>query len=277
VSEGWPQLADFVRVVAGYGLSSTQQESAPQYSPDGTRIAFQSLRSGTQEIWVCRDGGTDLVRLTSFGGPLTGSPNWSPDGQQIVFDSRPEGHSHIYVIGLNGGQPRAVTHGDYNDIVPSWSRDGHWIYFGSNRSGSWQIWKVPAVGGQPQQVTKQGGFVGVESSDGKWLFYAKGDQPGIWQVPTQGGEEAQILKQPAVGDWGYWNVWKDSIYYLDTAGNTTVINAFNTTTRRTTRVYTLERTPPPFAGITVAPDGKSLIFTDLTEAGSHITLVENFR
>ncbi|MGZ4787556.1 MAG: LpqB family beta-propeller domain-containing protein, partial [Terriglobales bacterium] len=258
-------------------LSSTEQDSAPRYSPDGTKIAFQSWRSGTQEIWVCSSSGTDLVKLTSYGGPLTGSPSWSPDGQQIAFDSRPDGRSHIYVIGVNGGVARAMTNGEYNDIVPSWSQDGQWIYFGSNRSGGWEIWRVAASGGQPQQVTRQGGFVGLPSADGKWVYFAKSDQAGIWRVAASGGEQTRVMEEPALGNWASWTVSGKSIYYLHQSPNATSINVFHTDTGRTERIRTLDRSPATYSGSTVSPDGKSLVYTDLTEAGSHITLVQNFR
>jgi Tol biopolymer transport system component/DNA-binding winged helix-turn-helix (wHTH) protein len=257
-------------------LSGTQQDSAPQYSPDGSRIAFQSWRSGSQEIWTCLSDGSQLQKLSNFSGPLTGSPSWSPDGQQIVFDSRAGGHSHIYVVPLNGGTPRAVTEGSANDIVPSWSRDGKWLYFGSNRSGVWQIWRTPVLGGEPQQVTSGGGFVGVESTDGKWVFYTKSDTPGLWKIPVSGGPEVKVLDQPPVGFWGYWSLTANKLYFLNSSDGKWAIDALDLKTNRTERIHAVERVPPPFSGLSVSADGKALLHTDLTELGSHITLVENF-
>ena len=257
-------------------LSSTQRDSAPQISPDGGRIAFQSWRSGTQEIWVASRDGSGLTKLTSFERSLTGSPAWSPDGKQVAFDSRPDGHSHIFVISAQGGIPRQITHGDSNDIVPTWSPDGRWIYFGSNRGVEWQIWKVPSSGGEPQQVTQHGGFVATASPDGKYIYYARADAPGIWRIPVDGGTEKQIATQPQVGYWGYWTLGKQGLYYLNSKA---VPNTIDVATQdgKVLHVRKLEGTPPPFAGITVAPDGESLLYTDLTEVGSHLTLVENFR
>ena len=47
-------------------ISSTRMESGPQFSPDGTKIAFESTRSGAYEIWVCRSDGSSLMQLTHF-------------------------------------------------------------------------------------------------------------------------------------------------------------------------------------------------------------------
>ena len=79
-------------------ISSTRQQAAPSYSPDGSRIAFQSDRSGSWEIWTCARDGSDLAQLTHFAGALAGTPRWSPDGKQILFDSRDSGITQIYMV-----------------------------------------------------------------------------------------------------------------------------------------------------------------------------------
>src|SRR5437588_765962 len=193
---------------------STQEDNGPQYSPDGKKTVFASRRSGSFEIWLCDSDGSDARQLTNIGGPLTGTPRWSPDGRQIAFDSWIEGNADIYVINADGGKPRRLTYDADEDITPSWSRDGHWIYFGCTRSGSMQIWKVPAEGGPTVQVTKQGGFEGFESADGKYFYYAKGRaMPGIWRVPVAGGEEILVLGQHRAGLWRYWAVTGKGIYF----------------------------------------------------------------
>ena len=66
--------------------SSTELEWGPQFSPDGKRIAFESDRSGPQEIWVANPDGTHAIQLTHFGRH-SGSPSWSLDGRWISFDA----------------------------------------------------------------------------------------------------------------------------------------------------------------------------------------------
>src|SRR5262249_33989132 len=153
------------------------------------------------------------LQLLDRGAYLTGTPRWSPDGRWIAFDSRSndwgrEGNADIYLISAEGGQPRRLTTEPSEDVAPSWSRDGKWIYFGSTRSGSMQIWKVPVEGGQAAvQVTRQGGFEGFESKDGKLFYYAKGrNLPGIWQVAVGGGEEEFLFDNNKAGYWRLWTV-----------------------------------------------------------------------
>ena len=103
---------------------STRQDASPAVSPDGSRIAFASDRSGSFEIYLSGSDGSDPVQLTSMKAPDTGTPMWSPDGKQIAFDSRLEGHSDIFVISAQGGSPRRLTTEAYDNMLPSWSRDG---------------------------------------------------------------------------------------------------------------------------------------------------------
>lgn len=258
-------------------ISSTRMESGPQFSPDGSKIAFESTRSGAYEVWMCRSDGSDLTQLTHFNS-LTGTPRWSPDGQHIAFDSDAPGNTDIFVIDSVGGAPRNHTSEPSQEVVPSWSRDGHWIYFASDRTGSWQVWKMPSTGGPPVQVTRQGGFAALESPDGRFLYYAKGQEvPGLWRIPTTGGEEAEVISALKPGYWGYWAVVEDGIYYLDMAPKPG-INYFDITTLRSTRVFDLVNRPPWGApGLAISPDKKTILYTQMDALNSDIILVENFR
>ena len=60
--------------------NSTRIEGSARFSPDGSRIAFASFRSGAPEIWVAGRDGSGLQQVTTLGaaGVLVGG--WSPDG-----------------------------------------------------------------------------------------------------------------------------------------------------------------------------------------------------
>jgi Tol biopolymer transport system component/DNA-binding winged helix-turn-helix (wHTH) protein len=258
-------------------ISSTMMESGPQFSPDGTKIAFESTRSGAYEVWMCQSDASGLIQLTHLNS-VTGTPRWSPDGQQIAFDSGTGDNADIFVIDSHGGSPRRLTSEPSHEIVPSWSGDGRWIYFASNRTGGWQVWKMPSTGGPAVQVTRQGGFAVFESPDGRFLYYAKGlTVPGLWRIPTNGGEEIEVISSLEAGYWGYWVVVENGIYYLDTKAKPG-INFFDTATHRITRVFDLENAPARKApGLAVSPDKKTILYTQRDALNSDIILVENFR
>ncbi len=258
-------------------VSSTRAESGAQFSPDGSKIAFESTRSGAYEVWMCRSDGSGPIQLTHFN-TLTGTPRWSPDGQQIAFDSVAADNVDIFAVDSQGGSPRRLTSEPSIECVPSWSRNGQWIYFSSNRTGSWQVWKMPSTGGPAVQVTHQGGFAALESPDGRFLYYAKGlSVPGLWRIPTNGGEEIEVISSLEAGYWGYWAVVENGIYYLDTTAKPGIY-FFDIATHRITRVFDLENDPArKAAGLAVSPDKKTILYTQLDALNSDIILVENFR
>ncbi len=258
-------------------ISSTRMDSNPQFSPDGKRVAFESNRSGTTEVWVCDSEGSNAVKLTSFGGPLTGNPRWSPDGERIVFTSRLTGQLDIYLINARGGTPERLTHEPSNDNVPSWSRDESWVYFHSNRSGASQVWKVRTDGSGAVPVTRNGGFAALESPDGKFLYYSKGTArgPALWRVPVDGGEEVEVLE--GISDWSTFAPMDQGIYFIPrrepTAGAS--IQFLNFADGKIRTIAAIAK--PVFIGLTISPDGRSLLYTQIDQEGSDLMLVENFR
>lgn len=257
-------------------VSSTAQDSAPSISPDGAQFAFQSWRSGSRQIWVSSIDGHTLRQLTQLDGNLSGpgSPSWSPDGASILFDARIYGHAHIFVVPANGGSPKQITFGDVNDIVPRWSADGRSVYFRSNRGGRWQLWKLPLSGGVPQPVTSDDGIVAQESPDGKWLYFARGDENGIWRMPTAGGDAVRILDQPMNGYWAYWAVGRGGIYFLDQKQSTPWISVYDPATQKITGFIKLNRLPPTYSGLSMIRDGRDFLISDKFDAGSHITVAQ---
>jgi Tol biopolymer transport system component/DNA-binding winged helix-turn-helix (wHTH) protein len=259
-------------------FSSSAYNNGPQFSPDGAMVAFSSSRSGNNEIWTCAAVNcSEPQQLTSLKS-VSGTPRWSPDGKKIAFDSRPKGHSQVLVVNAEGGTPVAITDGVAEDKVPSWSSDGKFVYFLSNRDGSDEIWKVSASGGSPSQVTHNGGFAAFESADGRFLYYAKGDdQPGIWRIPSGGGDEVQILPRPSPQRWGDWALSDRGIYYADESGARPAIEFYSFSNRRTIRVAEVEGLPPfGDPGFTVSPDGKRIIFSQVDRSSVNLVLVEHF-
>jgi Tol biopolymer transport system component len=258
-------------------IPSTRSNYTPQFSPDGQSIAFQSNRSGTDEIWVCDRDGTNPIQLTRFSGPVVGSPRWSPDGKEIVFDVHRSNNGQIYVVSVEGGNPRRITSETSDEGLPTWSRDGEWIYFCSNRSGDQQLWKVPVQGGPAVQVTRHGGFTSFESADGKFLYYSKGPI-GVWRVPVDGGEETLILDTPAAGGWGAWAVVDDGIYFINNrVKGQYAVEFFNFATRQVTRIAAMENVNEFGSGLAISPDRQRILYTQQESLAGDIMLVENFR
>ena len=98
-------------------VSNPATESRPLYSPDGTRIAFVSTRTGIADLYVLnlRDGA--LKRLT-FDDARNELNAWSPDGKGLYYSSNRGDISNmndLYKIPVDGGTPIAVSADRYGD------------------------------------------------------------------------------------------------------------------------------------------------------------------
>ncbi len=143
--------SDARRLTSGGGLNVD-----PEWSKDGTRIAFFSDRGGPGEIWVMAADGSDVRRLTE-GPSLNASPSWSPDSARIAFHSErdfPGGYeSAIYVMNADGTDQRRLVDG--KGLSPAWSPDGRWIAYVSDRDGPWNLYAVRPDGSQLTRLTNE--------------------------------------------------------------------------------------------------------------------------
>ena len=265
-------VADGVTGAAVQLISSSQWERDPQYSPDGKRIAFVSFRSGDAEIWKCDSDGSNPVQLTSLGARIVGKPRWAPDGKSIGFSSLAEG----YVVDAEGGAPRRLTSDPVGN--PSWSRNGEWIYFGSDRNGYPQCFKMPAGGG-PAQVVTAGYGPRMESPDGKWFYFARARNQSVhsvWRMPVEGGseEDAELLLESLHDE--LYGVVEDGVYFVPPSkGADYSLHFLRFATGAVEPIHDFER--QPVGTMSVAPDGRSILFGQMEPMEADIMLVENFR
>jgi Tol biopolymer transport system component len=253
----------------------------PQFSPDGRKIAFQSGRSGYEEIWISNADGSDLAQATDLQR-FAGSPRWSPEGRYIAFDFRRHQHSEIDILDTVTGRIGTIAAFPTADnVIPSWSRDGHWVYFASNLRNGFQIWRVAINDGvaqpkSPIQITWNGGYTAFESMDGREVLYTKTNQPGIWATTLENGHERAVWRGPGPDYWSNWAVAKDGIFFLaPEAGAPPEIEFLELRTGRVWHIARLAK--PSFYGFTVSPDERSLIYSQFDRTERSILLARNFR
>jgi Tol biopolymer transport system component/DNA-binding winged helix-turn-helix (wHTH) protein len=259
-------------------IPSSRAQFDAQYSPDGKRIAFSSMRSGVQGVWISSDDGSNLVQISN-PHDQSGSPQWSPDGNKIAFDSRPSALDRweIYVADVAEGRPRKLTTNLSDVIRPHWSRDGRWIYFTSQESGSMGVYRCPASGGDAVELTKDiDGFGPQESFDGRTVYFAsRFSKPLLRKVslPALPGMSSEVEGLPRLSHAGLWTLSPGGIYFVP-AEEPRSLRYFDFATRQLRPIFDLDEYFG--SGLSVSPDGRWIIYSKVSDVKSDIMLVDHF-
>lgn len=149
-------------------------DNNPVWSPDGSRVAFFSRRSGPQNVWVKPvDGGTDERLRESAQNEVP--TDWSRDGRFILFT---EGLNDVWALPVDGaGDPIAVTHTNFIEDQGRFSPDGRSVAYQSNETGRNEIYVVPfPAPGVPLQMSTNGGVTPQWRDDGREILYLGEDR-----------------------------------------------------------------------------------------------------
>ncbi len=128
------------------------QSSAPDWSPDGSKILFTRNIMGYDEIFFMNSDGSYPQRLTNNQASDL-FPTWSPDGSKILFISDLDGDYEIYVMNSDGSNLKQLTKNNVVDWSPDWSADGSKIAFESFDKSDDEIYVMNADGRDPQRLT----------------------------------------------------------------------------------------------------------------------------
>ena len=149
----------------------------------GTRLLRQPDISETHitftygsDIWVTDLSGQNLKRITSTAA-IESFPHFSPDGKWIAFSSNRSGNTAVYVVSANGGTPKRLTWQPSAAQVRGWTNDGTEVLYASTRetapSSYNRLWTVPATGGPSTLLSKQWGYDGSYSTNGRYMAVDK--------------------------------------------------------------------------------------------------------
>ncbi len=143
----------------------------PRWSPDGSRIAFQSFRDGYYHIWAVNKDGSGLTQLT-FGVFDEREPEWSPDGKFLVFSSDRGGNYDIWKMDLSTREMIQLTTDPANDYFPAYASDGSKIAFVSERTSAPGIYILNTDGSQKLVVKNAAKLAGPSfNPDGTHIFF----------------------------------------------------------------------------------------------------------
>jgi Tol biopolymer transport system component len=256
--------------------NSAANDADSAFSPDGSKIAFTSLRN-RNNIYVMNADGSNQIRLTTDDTDDY-MPSWSPDGTKIVYSSQRTGYGDIYVMNSDGtNQIRLTTHiaADYS---PKFSPDGSRIVFYSNRDGNYEIYVMNADGSNQTRLTNNSVVDGFPafSPDGSKIAFVT-DRDGNFEifVMNADGSNPVNLTNNSAGD--YYPAWSSDgskiAFETNRHGYSDiyVMNADGINPTRLTNNTAIDSRPTRQTvgnGVMIAPASSfNITFNNITQAG----------
>ena len=201
--------------------------SRPFWSPDGRRIAFNSVKDGNMEIYIVNADGTEQRNLTN-NPAHDGYISWSPDSKRILFSSDRDRtnkmdsyfNSDIYVMNADGTEQKNLTNNPSFYGSPSWSTDGKKIVFVSSQNVTstldfvmeqanfknrkdvnFEIYVMNSDGSELKNLTNNPAYERYLSCspDGKKVAFSTNRDGNfeIYVVNIDGSEQRNLTKNPA--------------------------------------------------------------------------------
>lgn len=254
-------------------ISSTRTQVNGRYSRDGSRISFQSNRSGSMEIWMSDAQGGDPDRLTSFNGPQANGASWCSDGHRIAFDSPVSGVSGIYVEDINERVPNKLLTSRDNLSSPTWSEDCRWLFA---IEASHALYRIAATGGPAELFTDQHSSYSMAVGDRLIFNVLEADGVVLWSKPVGGGPEEPLPRMPKLHYEDSWAANAHGVYYSVSSSSGVALNFYDFATQATRRLMSLKQTPVPGSGpgLSISTDGRWLLYGQSGDESSEIMLTQ---
>jgi eukaryotic-like serine/threonine-protein kinase len=207
-----PKFGDFVPYLGGISAGDVE------FTRDGQWMTYVSYPEGT--LWRSKADGSDRLQLT-YAPMQAGLAHWSPDGKQIAFSAAMPGKPwKVFVIGMDGGNPQAVTSQQFKETDPAWSPDGNTLVFGHVDDMHPEATFIQACDLRTHQVSKLPGsdqlFGPRWSPDGRYIIAITAggnDKLMLYDVKNQSWREVKLNLRLI----GYLSWSSDSAYvYFDT-------------------------------------------------------------
>jgi Tol biopolymer transport system component len=163
----------------------TEFVMAPVWSPDGSRIAYVTIRKGQEGIYVRAANGQGAEELVYKNpGAFLNLTDWSSDGRSLTFAFSDLQGGTLYTLPLDGGadrKPIEIFHTDLRVFGPHFSPDGRYLSYALiDKANKAEIFVRPAdpkASGGPWQITDgEAGSPAFWRRDGKELYFVARDR-----------------------------------------------------------------------------------------------------
>jgi dipeptidyl aminopeptidase/acylaminoacyl peptidase len=151
-----------------------QDNRSPVWSPDGSRIAFASLRNGSWGLYQkFVDSATSGDELLVAGKEVLAPASWTPDGRSLIYTQNVERDADLWLLPLTGDRrPVPFAREPFTEAGGVVSPDGRWIAYLSDETGSRHVYVRSFPSGDRKHVISTSVAVQpIWRRDGKELFY----------------------------------------------------------------------------------------------------------
>jgi TolB protein len=226
-----PQDLPLTRITTG-----NWNDIAPALSPDRTKLAFASDRTGFWDLYVM-DLQTGEVSQITDSPQYDSAPSWSPDSQWLAFETYINENLEVAVVSVTDRtQPiLPITEDPASDHSPVWAPDGRHVAFISSRGGDSDVWlaNLDLAGDERYQNLSNTPFADENhplwNFDGSQLLWSSTSQTigfsglYVWNAidPTR---SARWIGD---GNWGAWNETADKIVAITSSANQNYLTSYD--------------------------------------------------
>jgi len=204
--------------------------SAPEWSPDGTMLAFLSDREkdGERQVWMMNADGGEAWSVTAHKGGVSGF-HFSPDGKRLILTAADQPNkdeedrkkvrddtmvidrdikmTHLWLFDIDKKQEKRLTEGDFTVSDPQWSPDGTRVSYvtrptpKADDGALSDVWVIAVASGEKKRIAGEPGSADNArwSPDGKWIAFdgTTDRDPGpstsyLYLYPADGGTPRQL-------------------------------------------------------------------------------------
>ncbi|MBI4357502.1 MAG: Tol-Pal system beta propeller repeat protein TolB [Gammaproteobacteria bacterium] len=176
-------------------MRSKKPLMSPDWSKDGSKIAYVSFENGRSEIFIQNVSTGRREKIAPYMG-LNTAPAWSPDGNKLALSLSKDGNSEIYVLHLETKRLERLTNDGAIDTEPAWAPDGKALIFTSDRGGEGkpQIYQFSFETRATKRLTFEGDYNarGRFTSDGRHIIMVN-RQNGQFHIAVQEVETGTVF------------------------------------------------------------------------------------
>ncbi|AXQ99517.1 winged helix-turn-helix domain-containing protein [Pseudoalteromonas piscicida] len=251
-------------------LNTSRDDYSPRFANNTGLLAFISNRNGSPQVFIVDMQGKLISKSKLIEGVHPTDLVWSADDSKVLFLFEQD----IYSIDVNTGEHKVTKlyqpYYAFSDVT----QDGHSYYLSSDHRLDWQIYKI--YGGKVEQVTDKGGYYGIESDDGKYLYFSKFRTKGLWRKDIEADKEELVIPDIDLLNTGGFQILGKYIYYKENTKDGFIVFQFDTENDGLMQFANIKGEIDK--GFSVSFDGKYIIYTNnMTEVESDIVMAERLR